>query len=137
RRSCSMADARSAPRARLRNGLTADQNLVMQELSRHGNWKRACDTTGVSYERFRHWMRKDPHFRRAFEEMNGETVESVKRQLESSAQRAAEVFDDALEAMKDAKLDIKCPACGVEIKIEAEVPDYATRLKAGETILKV
>lgn len=132
-----MPNARDAQRKRLDNGLTVDQNLILQELTMLGNWKQACDRAGVSYERFRTWIKRDEAFRKAFEELNAGAVESVRRQLEGSSQRAAEAFDDALEATKDVKIKTECPECHAEIELVAEVPDHATRLKSAEVILKV
>src|SRR3990167_321392 len=132
-----MVDGRSMPRKRMANGLTIDQNLVLQELSASHNWKEACNKAGVEHSRFRSWIKRDQQFLRAFEELHGGAIEAVKAQLTSSAQRATETFDDALDATKDVTIETKCPACGSDIKIVAEVPDYGVRLKAGEVILKV
>jgi hypothetical protein len=122
---------------RLPNGLTIDQNQLIQELKLTNNWKLACDRVGISYDRFRDWMRRNQTFQRAYEELHAGTVNAVRKQLEASAQKAAEVFDEALDATKDVEIETTCPSCQAEIKITAQVPDYATRLKAGETVLKV
>lgn len=126
-----------APRARGADGLFADQKLVLQELTQHSDWRRACDTCGVSHDRFRRWLRQDEAFKAKFEAMFEHHTDAIRKQLEMSAEKAGEVFDGALGATKDLELELQCPHCKGDIKVTAEIPDWGTRLKAGEVILKV
>lgn len=123
--------------ARLDNGLLPEQVQVLQELQTQPDWKKACDAVGVSHSSFRRWMRSDAAFREQYNRMHENVVDAVRAQLEATAQKAAEVFDEAVEATKDQTIELKCPHCGGEIKVTAEVPDWQTRIKAGEVSLKV
>lgn len=124
-------------RKRLANGLMVDQNRVMLAMEDAAGWKEACEAAGVSPQRFREWIRRDAAFREAFERAHSGVVEGVRKQLEASAQKAAEVYDEALDATKDTDIETTCPECGAAIKITAEVPDFTTRLKAGDAVLRV
>jgi hypothetical protein len=126
-----------SPRKRDGQGLLLEQKLVLQELEQHSDWKRACDAAGVSHEKFRRWLRIDEPFKLAFSIQNDKQTDTVRKVIELSTQKAGEVYDDALSANKDLTLEITCPNCKHEMKITAEVPDWKTRLKAGEIVLKV
>lgn len=132
-----MSGKKGESRKRLANGLMVNQTKVLQAMEDTSDWKAACDAAGVGHEQFRQWIRRDPAFREAFEHAHSGVVEGVRKQLEASAQKAAEVYDEALEATKDWTLETECPECHKPIKITAEVPDYNIRLKAGDAVLRV
>lgn len=114
-----------------------EQKLMLQELEQHSDWKRACDATGVAHDKFRRWLRIDEAFKAAFAQQNEKQTDTVRRQIELSAQKAGELYDDALTATKDLDIELECPNCKHKMKVTAEVPDWSTRLKAGEVVLKV
>jgi hypothetical protein len=126
-----------SPRKRDERGLLLEQKLVLQELEQHSDWKRACDAADVTHDKFRRWLRIDEPFKTAFNLQNAQQTDTVRKQIELSAQKAGEVYDEALTANKDLTLEVTCPNCKHEMKITAEVPDWSTRLKAGEVVLKV
>jgi len=123
--------------ARLESGLLPEQLSVLQELANLPDWKKACDAIGISHASFRRWIRQDTAFRDAYGHMHTGIIDAVRAQLNATAQKAAEVFDEATEATKDITIDIKCPTCNTDIKVTAEVPDWNTRMRAGETSLRV
>lgn len=122
---------------RLENGLLPEQSLVIQALATQPDWKKACDEAGVPYANFRRWIRMDAAFRDAYNGLHSGVIDAVRAQIEATAQKAAEVFDEATEATRDVSVEIKCPNCNTDIKITAEVPDWNVRMRAGETSLKV
>ncbi len=124
-------------KTRLENGLFPDQAQVLQELQVQPDWKKACDAVGVSHSSFRRWIREDTAFRTYYNTMHEGVIDAVRAQMEATAQKAAEVFDEAVGATKDQTFEFKCPHCHGDVKITAEVPDWNTRMRAGEVSLKV
>lgn len=125
------------PRLRDANGLMLDQKLVLQEMEQHSDWKKACDAVGVTHDRFRKWLRIDASFKTAFNLQFEKQADMVRQQIELSAQKAGEIYDSALSATRDLDIELECPNCKHKMKVTAEVPDWSTRLKAGEVVLKV
>ena len=132
-----MPNVKGTVRKRNEAGLMPDQVLFLRKLGEVADWKKACDASKVSYDKFRQWIRRDSAFITAYDRASTGVVEGVRKQLESSAQKAAEVYDEALDATKDMDLELDCPHCGKHIKMVAEVPDFGTRLKAGDAVLRV
>lgn len=132
-----MSPNNGEPRLRNAQGLMLEQSLVLQELTSHSDWKKACDAVGVNYDRFRKWLRGDASFKAAFNTQFEKQADMVRQQIELSAQKAGEIYDSALSATRDLDIEVECTNCHTRLKITAEVPDWATRLKAGEVVLKV
>ena len=122
---------------RLDNGLLPEQAQFLQELQVQPDWKKACDALGISHGTYRRWIREDTAFRAAYNSMHEGVIDAVRAQLEATAQKAAEVFDEAVGATRDITVEFKCPHCNGAVKITAEVPDWNTRMRAGEISLKV
>lgn len=125
------------PVTKLENGLTTEQTQLLAELGQTADIKTACEATGVALRTFRRWIRDDAVFKKAFTSLHSGVLESAKAQIEIAAAKAANVFDEALDATKDVDLELECPHCHGEIRIKAQVSDHATRMKAGEVVLKV
>jgi hypothetical protein len=122
---------------KLENDLTLEQNQMLQALAQQTDWRKACEEAGVAPTAFRRWLRESAPFKKAYNKLYAGVLESARTQLEISAQKAADVFDEALDATKDVTIELKCPHCDGEIKVEARVTDHAMRMKAGEVVLKV
>lgn len=132
-----MPAAKTHPvRRRDADGLMLDQRRLLQSLAEGVPPPQACQQENVEWGRFRHWLSEDAAFQQAFDGLVSNSVETARSLLEAMAVKAVRVFEDAVAHTKVIEVPVCCPDCGKEFLGQVETADMATRLRAGETVLK-
>lgn len=119
------------------DGLTLVQRRCLQELALTANWRQACDNAEVPPNTLRHWLSTNADFQSAYNDLLGPAVDVARDMIESTALKAAGMYEEAVEAVKMVELEIVCPQCKHEFSVANPRPDWSTRLRAGDTVLKV
>jgi hypothetical protein len=119
------------------DGLTLVQRRCLQELALTTNWRQACDNADVPANTLRHWLSTDAPFQAAYNDLLGPAIAVARDMIESTALKAAGMYEEAVEAVNMVELELVCPECKHEFSIANPRPDWATRLRAGDTVLKV
>lgn len=101
------------------------------------NWREACEKAGVPANSLKYWLAHEPAFQKAYNSLLGPAVEVARDMIESTAVRAAGMYDEAIDAIKGIDCTVVCPACQHEFSAKVGEPDWAARLRAGDTVLKV
>jgi hypothetical protein len=126
-----------ALQTRDKDGLTLAQRRLLGELALTTNWRQACTNAGVPPNTLRSLLSTNKAFQAAYNNLLGPAVEVARDMLESSVIKVAGMYDEAVEAVKMVELEIVCPECKHEFPVANPHPDWATRLRAGDTVLRV
>lgn len=119
------------------DGLTLIQRRTLQELALTPNFKQAAENAEVPVSTVKHWLATDEAFSRQYDKLLGSVVEVSRRLMEANSQQAAEMYGEAVEADKTLYRDVTCPECQHEFTVRLTVPNWPTRLRAGEVIQRV
>jgi hypothetical protein len=119
------------------DGLTLVQRRLLQELALTADWRQACANAEVPANTLRHLLSTNVAFVDAYNKLLGPAVEVARDMMESTAVKAAGMYEEAVEAVRMVELEIVCPECKHEFSTTNPYPDWATRLRAGDTVLKV
>ena len=119
------------------DGLTLQQRGLLQELVLHpGDWRTACDNAEVKPSLCQSWLAKNDDFRDAYNLLIGPTIDIVTEQMKGLAHKAADMFDESVEAVRMVKLDVSCPECKHEFSVGDPRPDWSVRQRAGDMIMR-
>ena len=122
-----------------KDGLMTIQRMLLEELMEEGgSWRKACQKLDIKERRVRFWLTNDDAFSEAYDKLLGSVdITATKKELDYLASGAAELYEEAMQATRGAKVDTKCPKCGKEFEVHAAAPDHRIRMKAMETLLKI
>ncbi len=123
--------------ARDADGLTLTQRRALQELAFTDDWRQACVKAKVSPHSVKHWLSTNEAFHTAYNNLLGPAVAVVRDMMESSAVKAAGMYEKALDALKTVEREIRCPECQHEFILPESGPDWNARLRAGDTVMRV
>jgi len=119
------------------DGLTEPQRFFLIELVGTGSAKQALANVDRDDSALRRWM-KEPSFKKKYDEVIKDNIDYLKLGLHNTAaEKIAVVFEEALEAQRPITVKEECPECGHRFTTQVSVDNWATRLKAAETLLKV
>ena len=119
------------------DGLTEPQRFFLIELVGTGSAKQALSNVDRDDQALRRWM-KEPDFKRKYDEVIKANIDYLKSGLNNTAaEKVTAVFEEALEAQRPITVKEECPECGHRFTTQVSVDNWATRLKAAETLLKV
>ena len=118
-------------------GLTLKMREVLQELVQEPDVRRACANAEVPYGTVKSWLQKETGFRAAYDNLTRIAIDVIKDAMESTAMKATGMYDEAIDATDIINTEVKCPECDHHFHTEVAQPNWAARLKAGETALKV
>ena len=123
-------------RRRDSSGLMLDQRRLLQELARCQNWTQACIRAEIHPERFRTWVKRDRAFRKVYDAIHQSAVELARVAMRAASYASVEALEKAHAAVKVPKRRIRCNHCRRWSTYENPEPDWRTRLRAAETVLK-
>ncbi len=126
-----------ALQVRDKDGLTLAQRRLLQELALTTNWRQACDNAGVPPRTLRHLLSTNVAFQDSYNNLLGPALDIARDMIESTSLKVAGMYDEAVEAVKMVELELACPECKHEFSISNPRPDWPTRLRAMDTVLKV
>lgn len=118
-------------------GLTLVQSRVLQEMALTTDWREACARVEANPRTVRSWLEHDPAFQDAYAALIGPAISTARDLMESSALKAAGVYNEAMEAIKVIEQEVTCPHCSLPFMTEMGMPDWNSRLRAGDTVMKV
>lgn len=129
-------------RGRLRrdtNGLMLIQRQFLHELAvQGGSWRKACRTLNIKERRVRNWLTEDMAFKDAYDALYGpEDLDATRRQLQQLAGSMVDVYEEALEAERGMRMQVKCPKCEHTFMAEGKGADQRVRLRAADTVAKI
>lgn len=127
-------------RRRNKQGLTIKQRAFLTELAASTrnakSWRDAAKAIGVNPKTVLRWLRGDPNFARAYDNLFDATATTVKKYLDHLTLRAAEVYDEALDAAAEHRSTVVCPSCGHKFDHTIVIPEWQARLKAADTVMR-
>ena len=123
--------------ARDADGLMLNQRRLLQELAQVADWRKACENAEINPGTARRWLTSDAEFMQAYNALLGPSLDIARDLMESTALKAAGMYDEALEAVKILDQEVVCPECHHEFTTEIASPDWNARLRAGDTVLRV
>lgn len=120
------------------NGLMLVQTQWLEKLLETGSWRKACAALDppITVRRVRDWITEDLDFEVALDRLLRPDLEGTKKELDTLASEAPGVYDDALTAERGLRVKATCPECGTEFTVNTMRPDWRTRLKAADTLLR-
>ena len=119
-------------------GLMLEQRRFLQELVIQGSFRKACKALDFKEHRIRRWLREDPAFKDAYDNLFGpEDLEVSKKEMHLLAARAAGIYEEAMEAVRLIKISVTCPRCNEKFDYDTSRPDWRIRMRATQDILKV
>lgn len=116
--------------------LTLPMKAFLQELIALGSVKAALASVDGAERSLRRWT-KIPTFRALFDQTILDNTAATRGSLHSSVTGAVDVYEEALQATKTIERKFACEACGERNEVEVIVENWAARLKAAETLLKI
>lgn len=118
--------------------LNKNQLDFLQELALEGDWHVAADKVGVTRRQVYRWF-DNPVFKQKYDETfpSADELKTTMRELHSAAGELGSLYSDAMQAEMSKKVQVDCPNCQAKFPIFVKVMDWATKLKAGDTLLKV
>lgn len=120
------------------DGLMLNQRRLLQALATDPDFRTACREADVKVATAKRWLAKDEAFQRQYDEVLGPTLKLAKEVMESAAFKASVVFEEAVTATKGGlDQEVTCPECEHTFEVRTVVPDWNTRIRAGELIHKV
>lgn len=127
-------------RRRNKSGLTLKQRAFLTELAastrKAGSWREAARAIGITPKTVLRWLKNDPAFAHAYDNLFDSTSNTIKKYLDHLTLRAAEVYDEALDASAEKKELTTCPSCGHRFEVSIVVPEWQARLRAADTVMK-
>ena len=118
--------------------LTQQQLSLLQEIAMEGDWHVAATKVGMTYRQVRALFTNNPMFKQAYDDLfTTEELKTTARELEMASSELGQLYQDAMSAEMAKQVLADCPACGHKFKLFVKVMDWATKLKAGETLLKI
>lgn len=120
-------------------GLTLQERRVLQEIAVHGDFKKAAANTGLTANKIRRMLQTDPQFKAAFDSLfSPDDLKATESELQLAVQDVAEIFNDAKNAELYKTIDVTCPCgCGHTFKEQVKNTDWATKLRAAESLAKM
>lgn len=118
------------------DGLTLVQRRLLTELVLEPDFRQACENAKVPPNTAKHWLATNEAFIRRYDNLLGPVVEVARSTMEATSLQAANMYGEAIEANKTLYRDVDCPECHHEFTVSIKAPNWPTRLRAGETILK-
>lgn len=126
-----------APVERDSNGLTLVERKLLQEIAMTGSWQQAADSLGLTKRQVQGLFRK-PAFKQEYDDLfNTDEIAATKRELEMVATGTGKLYEEALNAEMIKQVHATCPKCNYTFKVWVTVMDWASKLRAGETLLKI
>jgi len=118
------------------SGLTLLQRKTLGALAICPNPRDALAEAGITSNQLTYWLRGNKAFRKAYDDLYSDAVKAGRSILSTLLPKAAETLGDALDADKPLKVDVVCPECEHGFTTLVEAPNWATRMRASEDILK-
>ena len=132
-----MPDQRVSKVDRNEIGLSLVERRLIQEIAILGSWEKAADSLGMTRRQVRALFKKEP-FKLAYDELfDAEDLETTKRELTLAASDVASIYEEAKNAEMTKRVQATCPKCTHKFDVLVTVANWATRLKAGDTLLKI
>jgi hypothetical protein len=119
------------------DGLLAQQRNALTGLLAGESWPEVQRRLGLSSRQLGRWLREDEHFRAAYEDLFDFDVDTLRKQIQANGTKAAERLDESLDAVKTITIHGSCPNCRTKVEVATEVPDWNTRMKAIDMVLRV
>jgi hypothetical protein len=123
--------------ARDADGLTLMQRRALQALALTDDWRDACTEAQVSPNSVMHWLSNNEAFRAAYNDILRPNISIIRDMMETTALKATGMYDEAVTAVKMVELEIVCPSCAHKFSLTNPQPDWSTRLRAGDTAMRV
>lgn len=120
-----------------KDGLTLQQRNTLQALAQEEDWRKACASVGVLPATLQKWLQTDEKFGARYDQLLGPALDIAQSIIETSALKAAGMYEEAMDAVRTVTRDVTCPECSHRFTAFQTVPDWSNRLRAGDTILKV
>ncbi|OFW65589.1 MAG: hypothetical protein A2Y74_07015 [Actinobacteria bacterium RBG_13_63_9] len=114
-----------------------NQRRLLSALAADPDFRTACRAAEVKVNTAKKWLVEDEAFQSQYDRLLGPTLKLAKELMESSALKASAVYDEALTATKYGTVEVECPKCHHTFEETSALPDWGTRLRAGEIIHKV
>jgi len=118
------------------SGLTLIQRRTLAELAIHPSVRAALKGAGITRKQLTHWLRHDTPFRKAFDDLYSDATEAGRSILSTLLPKAAETLGDALDADKPVSANVTCPHCEKTFDVHIQAPNWPTRMRASENVLK-
>lgn len=119
-------------------GLAPADHKLLQEIIATGSWQQAADNLSLPRRSVREKFARNKAFREAYEALFvGDEVEATKRELEMGATGLGGLYEDAINAELTKPIQVECPKCQNKFRVFVTMMDWATKLRAGETLLKL
>lgn len=118
------------------DGLTLAMRRVLGELALTPSFKQAAENAEVPVSTVKHWLATDDDFRRQYDGLLGPVVEVSRNLMEANSAQAAEMYGEAIEANEPTEHELTCPDCEHTFTAVIQAPNWPTRLRAGETVLR-
>lgn len=119
-------------------GLTLQHRRVLQEIAIHGDFKKAAANTGLTPTKIRRMLQTDPQFREAYNQMfSVDDLKATESELQLAVQDVAEIFNEAKNAELFKSIRVTCPHCNESFDVDVKNTDWATKLRAAESLAKM
>jgi hypothetical protein len=117
--------------------LTQQQTNFLVQCGLEGDWHVAADQVGATRRQVRAWF-SNPAFKQKYDDLfNTDELKTTMRELEMASGELGALYADAMQAEMSKKVMVDCPNCQHKFPVFVKVMDWATKLRAGETLLKV
>jgi hypothetical protein len=116
-------------------GLTEHQRLFLMELAAGKTRKEAAKVIDTSMRTVQKWQNQ-PAFKQALAAIFEGAITETRNRLGGATTTPADVLLEAMEAMKDATINVHCPNCDEDLEVVAKVPHWPARIRAAELVLR-
>lgn len=118
------------------SGLDLVQRRLLSEIVLTGSWEQAAKNCGIDRRTVRR-MFKEPAFKEAYDELyDVEEIRATERELNLVSDDVAKIFEEAKDAELTKQVQVTCPSCKHRFNWQVKVIDFATKLRAGEILMK-
>lgn len=119
-------------------GLTLNQKRLLSCLVFHGDLGRAAEDAGVAPSTARYWLGCNRAFKAAVNELfTKPLVAQTGAKLASILPNVGNVLDEGIHANQPVHHSVTCPECAHQFTVVVQAPEWPTRLRATEVLLRV
>ena len=110
---------------------------MFQSILITGSLDAAAKENGLNRRQVRN-MFKNPVFSKMFEEhMGKDELQTTQHEFNMLADDTVGIYEQAMNAEFTKKVSVTCPSCNHKFDVFTKVIDWATKLKATDTLLKL
>lgn len=118
-------------------GLTLTERRMLQEIAAVGDWEKAAKNMNMDKRKVRS-MFKRAAFKREYDILFPvEEARVTQAELTLISEDAGTIYRQAIDAEIEKKIPVECDECGHKQYVLVKVMDWAVKLRAIETLLKV